>query len=178
LLGLIAERAAGRSIVDLYHQRLWDPLGLDGVFMPTIEAPAGPVAHARATTALLDPLESPAVLSIGYSAFGLLANAATIARWGHALFTGSVLSDAMQHDMRTLVSAAGNIPGETGAGLGIRSYQYLDRVQYGHSGGATFGSSLLLFDPESGVTVAVVMNQRAGADHFVLAPQLLSIAAE
>jgi len=82
----------------------------------------------------------------------------------------------MQTQMRRLVPAAGNIPGETGAGLGIRSYQYLGRIQYGHSGGSSFGSSLLLFDPESGVTVVVAMNQRGGADHFVLAPRLLELA--
>lgn len=177
LLSLIAERATGRPIVDLYRQRVWSPLELTAVFMPAVEDPPGPIAHARATTALLDPLEYPAILSIGQGAFGLMATATTVARYGHALFAGTVLSSDMQEAMRTLVPAAGNIPGETGAGLGIRSYHYLDRTQFGHSGGATFGSSLLLFDPESGVTVAVVMNQGSGADHFVLAPQLLAIAA-
>lgn len=78
--------------------------------------------------------------------------------------------------MRTLVPAAGNIPGETGAGLSIRAYHYLDRTQYGHSGGATAGSSLLLHDPDSGVTVVVIMNQGGGAEHFTLAPRLLEIA--
>jgi hypothetical protein len=74
------------------------------------------------------------------------------------------------------VPAAGNIPGDTGAGLGIRSYQYLDRTQFGHSGGSGMGRRLLLHDPDTGVTVAVVMNQGQGAEHFVLAPQLLAIA--
>ena len=46
-----------------------------------------------------------------------------------------------------------------------------------HSGGMAFGSSLLLFDPESGVTVAVLMNQGQNAGHFQLAPQLLALAA-
>jgi CubicO group peptidase (beta-lactamase class C family) len=82
----------------------------------------------------------------------------------------------MQAAMRDLVPAAGNIPGESGAGLGIRGYMFFDRVQYGHSGGGGFCSSLLLFDPESGVTVVVIMNQALGAQHFELAPRLLSIA--
>ena len=38
------------------------------------------------------------------------------------------------------------------------------------------GSSLLLHDPATGVTVAVVINQGPGADHVVLAPQLLELA--
>lgn len=177
LLGLVAERATGRTIVDLYRQRLWAPLDLQEIFLPGLEDPPRPVANAVGAAGLVAPMEQMSVLSIGHSAFGLLASARDTARWGHALFSGHVVSAEMQAAMRELVPAAGNIPGESGAGLGIRSYSYFDRVQYGHSGGAAFGSSLLLHDPGSRVTVAVLMNQGQGADHFVLAPRLLQIAA-
>jgi D-alanyl-D-alanine carboxypeptidase len=176
LLGQVAERATGRPVLDLYRQRLWGPLALSGIFMPGLEDPPAPVAMALASWGLDAPLDRMSLLSIGHSAFGLLADAGTIARWGHALFGGRVISEAMQQEMRTLVPAAGNILGETGAGLGIRSYEYLGRTQFGHSGGASFGSSLLLFDPDTGVTVVVIMNQGQGAQHFALAPGLLRIA--
>lgn len=176
LLGQIAEAATGRSIVELYRQRLWAPLGLDEIFMPGVQDPPGPVAVAQTNGQRFQPLDHLSVLSIGNSAFGLLATARTVARWGHALFAGSVISAERQAEMRTLIPAAGNIAGETGSGLGIRGYAYLDRAQIGHSGGATFGTSLLLFDPSTGVSVAVVMNQAGGADHFTLAPRLLEIA--
>jgi D-alanyl-D-alanine carboxypeptidase len=178
LLGQVAEAATGRSIVDLYHQRLWDPLRLSEIFLPGHEPPAGPVAPALASSGgIVAPLDNLSLLSIGHSAFGVFSNARTVARWGHELFAGSVISSRMQQEMRALVPAAGNIPGESGAGLGIRGYGYLGRSQYGHSGGAPYGSSLLLHDPASGVTVAVLMNQGQGADHFTLAPELLEIAA-
>lgn len=177
LLGRVAEAATGRPVVELYRQRLWNPLELTGVFMPVVDPPPGPVAMAAGRGGVFAPLDSPALLSIGQAAFGLYADAITVARWGRALFAGGVLSAERQAEMRTLVPAAGNIPGETGAGLGIRGYQYLDRTQFGHSGGMAFGSSLLLFDPESGVTVAVLMNQGQNAGHFQLAPQLLALAA-
>jgi len=176
LLGRVGEVATGRPIVELYRQRLWAPLELHGVFMPGVEEPPGPVAVAAGRGGVFLPLDFPALLSIGQAAFGLYADAATVARWGRALFTGAVVSAERQAEMRALVPAAGNIPGETGAGLGIRGYHYLDRDQLGHSGGMAFGSSLLLFDPESGVTVAVLMNQGQNAGHFQLAPQLLAIA--
>jgi D-alanyl-D-alanine carboxypeptidase len=95
---------------------------------------------------------------------------------GRALFTGEVFGEDMQALMLDFVPAAGNIRGEPGAGLGIRKYSYLGREQWGHSGGSPAGSSLLFFDPDSGVTVAVLMNQGRGAEHFTLAPRLLSIA--
>jgi D-alanyl-D-alanine carboxypeptidase len=176
LLGLIAERATGRPIAELYRQRLWTPLALTGVFMPGIDDPPGPVAVAAGRGGVFAPLDQLSLLSIGQAAFGLYADAATIASWGHAFFSGTVVSPERQAEMRELVPAAGNIPGETGAGLGVRGYHYLDRPQIGHSGGMAFGSSLLLFDPASGVTVVVLMNQGQNAGHFLLAPQLLEIA--
>jgi D-alanyl-D-alanine carboxypeptidase len=177
LLGQVAEAVTGRSIVDLYHRRLWDPLGLTEIFLPGYEPPAGPVAPALSAAGVVAPLDHLSLLSTGNSAFGLLSNARTLARWGNQLFTGHVISDLMQQQMRTLVPAAGNIPGESGAGLGIRSYDYLGRTEIGHSGGCPYGSSLLLHDPETRVTVVVLMNQGQGADHYTLAPRLLEIAA-
>lgn len=176
VLGQVAEAATGTPIVELYHLRLWGPLGLTGIFLPGHEAPAGPVARALSGTGTVSPLDHIGLLSTGNSAWGLMADARSVARWGHELFQGRVLSTAMQREMRALVPAAGSIPGESGVGLGIRSYSYLGRTQIGHSGGSPFGSSLLLHDPAFGVTVAVLMNQGPGADHFVLAPRLLEIA--
>ncbi len=176
LLGLVAERAAGRPIEALYDE-LWHEVGLTEVWFPTTTTPPGPVATASTTFGVVDPLDYPAILTGANTAFGMLATARDIARWGRALFAGSVLTPASEAAMRTLVPAAGNIPGESGAGLGIRSYHYLGRTQYGHSGGSQFGSSLLLFDPDTGITVVVVMNQGVGADHFQLAPELLELAA-
>jgi D-alanyl-D-alanine carboxypeptidase len=177
VLGLIAERATGRSIVDLYHQRLWTPLGLDEIFFPGFEAPSEPVASVFGTNGLFVPMTRISQLTTGNTAGGLFGTARHVAAWGHALFTGSLLSPDLQAQMRQLVPAAGNIPGESGAGLGIRGYAYFDRVQYGHSGGGGFGNSLLLHDPETGITVVVMMNQALDTQHFDLAPRLLQIAS-
>jgi D-alanyl-D-alanine carboxypeptidase len=177
VLGQIVERTTGRDIVEVYRQRLWEPLDLTDVFMPGFGDPPAPVAAALRAGSVVNPLDEPARITVGHSAFGLLSNAATVAKWGRALFSCHLVSPAMQREMRTLTPAPGSIPGETGVGLGIRSYGYFERTQLGHSGGAAFGSSLLLFDPASGVTVAVLMNQAANANHFTLAPALLEIAA-
>lgn len=179
LLGLVAEAATGESITDLYHDRLWSPLGLTEIFLPGHESAPGPVATAwRGSPAdeQVTPLEEISLLTIGNSAFGLFSNARTVARWGRALFTGQVFGSAMRSEMLEIVPAAGNIPGEAGAGLGIRTYAYLGGQQWGHSGGSPLGSSLLLYDAQSGITVAVLMNQGRDADHFELAPKLLEIA--
>ncbi len=182
LLGMIASVVTDQSITELYHERLWQPQGLDEIFLPGLEEPTGPVARAwagkRSEQEEIDPLELTSLITIGNSAFGLFSNARTVARWGRALFAGNVLGTEMRSEMLDFVPAAGNIPGESGAGLGIRRYSYLDREQWGHSGGSPLGSSLMLYDPTTGVTVAVLMNQGRGADHFALAPQLLSVVTD
>lgn len=176
VLGHILEQVTGKPVTTLYHERLWDPMGLKEIFLPGHESAPVPMADVRVASGWVNPAQRMASLSAGHAAFGLMSNAQTVARWGRALFTGTVLSATMQGAMRTLVPAAGNIPGESGAGLGIRAYTYHGRQQLGHSGGSPEGSSLLLYDVTTGITVAVVMNQGSGAAHFVLAPELLALA--
>ncbi|MGE3615637.1 MAG: serine hydrolase domain-containing protein [Gemmatimonadales bacterium] len=175
LLGMVAERAGGQPIETRYAE-LWDAIGEHEIWFPGPTAPPGPVATARTNQGEAEPLDRMAFFTGANTAFGMLATARAVAHWGRELFTGTILTAGSQAAMRTLVPAAGNIPGESGAGLGIRSYGYLGRTQFGHSGGSPYGNSLLLFDPATGITVMVVMNQGAGADHFLLAPELLRIA--
>lgn len=176
LLGEVAEHVTGESIVSLWQTRLWDRFGVSEVFLPLVQSAPGPVALAATSFGVVSPLDYPALASVGGTAFGLMATARAIATWGHALFAGAVLSGSMQQQMRAMVPAAGNIPGESGAGLGIRGYTYLGHSQIGHSGGSSFGSALLLHDPSTSVTVAVLVNQSQGAGHFDLAPALLGAA--
>jgi D-alanyl-D-alanine carboxypeptidase len=176
LLAEVAQEVTGRTLLAGLHERLWGPLGLDEMFLPGLESPPGPVAAAWGRTGAVAPLGRMSSVSAGNAAFGVFATARAVSRWGRALFEGQVVSPRMQKEMRRAVPAVGDIPGETGSGLGIRTYGYLGRLQLGHSGGASLGSSLLLHDPERRVTVTVLMNQGEGADHFSLGPLLLDLA--
>ncbi len=177
LLARIAEKVTGKPIHRLYRERLWEPLKLTEIFFAGHEPASGPVARAFGATGVVQPLDNLSRISAGHGAGAVFATARTVAQWGRSLFTGSVVSPETQRALRSLVPAAGNIPGESGAGLAIRGYNFLGRQQYGHSGGAVLGNSLMLYDPTSGVTVAVLTNQGSQADHFVLAPRLLEIAS-
>ena len=179
LLGMIGAKAGGRPITELWTERLWAPLGLEQIFLPGYQEPPGPVAmswYGPRSDAEVAPLEHMALLTMGNGAFGLFSNADTVARWAHELFNGGAFGEAMGSEMLQFVPAAGNIRGESGAGLGIRKYDYLGREQWGHSGGSPLGTSLVIHDEQTGITVAVLMNQGSNADHFTLAPRLLEIA--
>ena len=110
----------------------------------------------------------------------LFTSARTLAIWGEALFT-DFLSPSLRAEMLTDVPDDGGIPGQVGAGLGVRKYNYLGRTQWGHSGASGDGGGMLLYDEASGITVALVYNQNVAShdhSHFTLAPLLLQIALE
>jgi D-alanyl-D-alanine carboxypeptidase len=182
LLGMVAESAGGVEVAAQWRARFWGPLGLDEVFLPPDEPPLGSVANAwvggsAATQREVEPLANVAAFSARWAAFGLVASPRDVARWARALFAGNVLGPAARREMLTVVPA-GEAGFETGWGLGVRRYGYLGREQWGHSGAADEGSSLVLHEPSSGVTLAVAMNQSPashGSSHFLLAGELLRI---
>lgn len=177
ILARVAEHVTGQPMHRLLRERLWAPSRLTEIFMVGHEPAPGPVPRAYSLWGHVQPLDDLSRITVGHGAGAVYASARAVARWGRALFGDSLLSPATQRAMRTLVPAAGNIPGESGAGLGIRGYDFGGRRQLGHSGGSPFGSSLMLYDPDRRITVAVLTNQATGADHFVLAPALLELAS-
>jgi CubicO group peptidase (beta-lactamase class C family) len=99
-----------------------------------------------------------------------------VARWGRALFAGNVIGPEMRRQMLEFVPASGNVAVETGSGLGVRRYGYDGREQWGHSGAADEGSSILIYDPALAITIALAMNQSPAShasSHFALAGDLL-----
>jgi D-alanyl-D-alanine carboxypeptidase len=184
LLGLVAEAASRRRVAELWRERLWGPLALDEVFLPPDEAARGSVAHAwvgssAATMRETDPLRNVAGFSSGWAAFGLVASPRAVARWGRALFAGDVLGPSAREQMLQFVPPESTTRVESGSGLGVRRYAYGGREQWGHSGASPEGSSIFLFEPASGLTVAVAMNQSPAthaSSHFTLAGDLLRVA--
>ena len=184
VLGLVAEAASGMEIAALWRARFWGRLGLAEVFLPEAEPARGSVANAwvgGASTSLreVDPLANVAGFSARWAAFGLVASPRDVARWARSLFAGAVLEAGTRREMLTFVPPSGEIGVETGSGLGVRRYQYGSREQWGHSGAADEGSSIVLYEPASAVTLALAMNQSPashGSSHFALAGELLRIA--
>jgi D-alanyl-D-alanine carboxypeptidase len=183
VLGLAAEAAGGHPIAAQWRERFFGPLGLREVFLPPDEPARGAVANAwvgsASATDETDPLRNVAGFSSRWAAFGLVASPRDVARWSQKLFAGGVLEPATRQQMLQFVPAAGTIPQETGSGLGVRRYLYGNREQWGHSGASPEGSSIVLHEPASGLTVAVAMNQSPAthaSSHFALVGQLLAAA--
>ena len=186
LLGMIAEAVTGSTVHEQLRSRFWDPLGLANIFLGGRETPPGLVAGSR-NGPFGGPLEDfamyagPALSSIGWTASGINSTAGDVARWAAALFGGQFHSPTMMAEIRTTVVDTQNIPGQIGAGLGVRHYNYLGRDVWGHSGVTSNGSALVLYDQATGITVVAAINQNAGSHgskHFPIAIALLSLALE
>ena len=93
---------------------------------------------------------------------------------------GSLFSSGLMSEILTAIpDNNGFIPGQIGAGLGVRRYNYLGREQWGHSGATSGSNSLLIWDRQSGIVVAIQINASGnvhGSQHFWIGPALLQRA--
>jgi D-alanyl-D-alanine carboxypeptidase len=142
LLGLVIERITRSSLDDELQARLLEPLGL---------------SHTRVLTGAADdggPL-APAWATIFWASGAMTASAADLARWGDALYDGSVLGDASGDAMIKL--------NQDDYGLGAQRIKVPGAIGYGHTGMLNTYTTILVYLPKQDVTVALLVN-RTGVD--------------
>ena len=186
LLGLVAERATGKPLAELYRDRLIDPMGLRSTHLQGYEPPVGPISHgydfySLAPTAVpidwsdgTSVMPFTAVATAAWAAGGLASTAADLARWARALYGGSALSRASLRAMESVAEAqrlkAPQAYGYALQRLGIGRFATL-----GHSGRLGGYKSAMRYVPDQGVAVVVLTNQdRYDPDRIVR--ELLDIA--
>ena len=182
LSGILAEAATGETMPSLLRNRILDPLGMRESAVLFFEEPTSPVAATwRGTPGNLvssADLQTTAGHTILWPQTVLSAEA--LLRFAQGLF-GELLDPATRAAMLTAVPDDGKIPGQVGAGIGIREYNYLGRTQWGHSGSQGAGSGFVVWDEASGVIVSVLYNQNGSShrsSHFWLVPELLRLALD
>lgn len=182
LLGRIVEIESGHSLADFMREELFGERS--SMWLAGFGQPPAPLATqwARATDgSLINMNQTLFGPSLFTSRREVHASAAALAAFTEDLFLGDVLSAELRQALFEIVPDNGAIPGQTGGGLGIRRYQLIGRTLYGHSGGTPNSSAFLLFDPASGISVAVSVNQGGGLhnqSHFQTAPALLQAAID
>jgi hypothetical protein len=81
----------------------------------------------------------------------MVSNAADLARWGDALYDGSVLRPDLREAMLDV--------NEDDYGLGAQRLELAGRVGYGHTGLLNTDTTLLFHVPSRNVTVAMLVNR-------------------
>ena len=165
LVGLLIERATGKSLYSEVRERLLAPLELDGVVPADSRSVPGLVqGHAGSQ----DPLGLPDRVLDAQGRFcinpqfewaggGFATTGGDLARWGCALYAGNVLDDAQRAAMLTGEEAPELGKGvRYGLGAILRTTEHGPAV--GHSGFFPGYMSELRFWPEHGIAVAVQVN--------------------
>ena len=141
LLGMALERATGKTLAELMHTELLDPLGLGHTFLQSEDKATGTLAHGY-----LGPPSAPKDVSVGQAMLpyvsvataagasgGFASTAADIARWGAALYSGQVLDAASLADMTNLAATRPYHP-TFAYGLGVEQLPVAGRLAWGHRG--------------------------------------------
>ena len=182
LLGLVIERATHSTVGRELHRRLLPRSTFDRIVFQGEDRPRGAVAvgymDLDGDPELESTLNNPYVPStseatIAWASGNLLASADDLARAGDGLFRGDLLSARSRREMTHWVKALD--PPEYGLGLGRD--ELAGEEVWGHSGDIVGFHSDLWYVPESGVTVAALINYQAGGestDKHRLAEELIS----
>jgi D-alanyl-D-alanine carboxypeptidase len=188
LLGLIAERLAGRSLAAELRARFFEPLGLSSAFYQGVERSAATLPTAyRYSSAALDAVPRDvtdgtsirpftALTTAAGAAGSIAASAPDVARWAQALYGGTVLPAA---DLQSMIDDATHtltLKPHAPYGLGVQVYEINGRVAYGHGGRLVGAQSVMRYFPSEGLTIVVLTNE-SRFDPSPVAADLLAVVA-
>ena len=150
LLGLIAARASGETIPELYRANIFEPFGLASAAYDPQGPITGPHASGYTLAAGRDPVDATAAHGGIGAEGGVVANAADTARFLTSLMRGEILEPSWVERLRTGLFWRGGEGGPCGQA-------------YGHSGaGAGFKANVLV-SAEGGRVAVLLLNGRRDA---------------
>ena len=182
ILGMLIEQITGRTLAQEMRQRLFEPLGLAATFFAPDEPVDGIQAHAYSASTDL----SRASMSFAFATANLVSTVEDVQRFAQALFDGQVLQPETLATMSRFVDGKGqyNMPA-LAYGLGLMRNQLpvgpgpdgharppAVSTVLGHTGGWGGFRSAVWYAPESGITIALGLNQ-ADTDPNILATQVV-----
>jgi D-alanyl-D-alanine carboxypeptidase len=183
LLGMIAqEHSVGKLPLNtLLKNTFFNRLGIDAILAPQDVFPPADIAHPYDDAVVFGfpgvPLGSfmdfsvaiknvdptyDLYLGIGkgtWAAGGIIATAANLAKWGHALYDDK--GAAVTPTVRTTLKNSATTDGAYGYGINYNDFTYTDSTiggEYSHGGSAPGYRTLLVYEKAKGITVAIITN--------------------
>jgi D-alanyl-D-alanine carboxypeptidase len=178
LLGMVIEAETGKSVAQVFSERFFAPLGLEGTYFQSDSAPPDGAARGYVPTAdgnrAIDdgttwrPTQSEA--TVVFAAGGVVGPVLDICHWGRSLFTGGVLSD------ESLALLTDYAPHPDGAyGLGTRTREFDGIRMFGHTGALRGYNAAMWHLTTLDLTVCVMTN-RTRIDANKITDALLEVA--
>jgi D-alanyl-D-alanine carboxypeptidase len=184
ILGMLVEQVTGQPLADVMRQRIFEPVGLTHTFFAPDAAMEGQLAQGYVD----DSDRVNLSMTFVYATGNIITTAEDLQRFGEALFMGDLLSPESRATMTTVVETGGAyaMP-ELQYGLGVMRARLnvgptVDGAPrpeeastvLGHIGGLAGFRSAVWWVPESGITIALGLNQ-ANVDPNVLARDVLEV---
>lgn len=98
--------------------------------------------------------------------------------WAYQLYEGNALTEASKSKMLDFLFIDTGTPIFDGYGLGVRRINLAGRETWGHTGGMRGYGSYMLYEPTSGVSIAMLNNQSRSENgpllRFELVEELLA----
>lgn len=162
ILGMLVEAVTGNPLAAEMRQRIFEPLGLEGTFFLPDEEIQGTFASGYALTTV----QRNVGMSFAFATANLVSTVEDVQTFARALFAGNLVSAESRAQMLTFVGGKGqyNMP-SLAYGLGVmRNVLPVERspdqsTVYGHIGGFGGFRSAVWHAPESGITIALGVNQ-------------------
>lgn len=177
-LGLIVQRVTGRRYVTELRRRLLVPHRLARTFLDKREPVPGERAHGYidingdgTAEDLTRMVPNTSFITAAWAAAGIVATAEDVARWGHALYGGRVVTGALYDELTRWVERGDGRQ----YGLGVLREPVGGPTLLGHRGNGAGYSAALWHEPASGMTVSVLSNAH-GLDLTTVARALLRAA--
>ena len=194
--GLLIEEITGNEAHEELRRRVYEPLGLDNIFLPPGERPPNPVVHGYAVGELktvlnaipateqyrdvgeigeyydMSVIPQEAITSAGWTGGGIEAQSADVAAIFRGIFDGTLLSDEMIAELTTT-----NPYSDYGLGLTVGTD--LDQTAYSHGGGVPGFRSHAVYWPDLDIALAMSANAvPIEPDVGVLAERILAVLTE
>ncbi len=193
LLGAIIETVTGKPVEQQFRDRFFSPLQLSSMYFDGREAignrgvlvaphdnisPFDPIFQLTGQPTFPDAYTNisrfplTGIVSLAFTSGGIVSNIADLAEWGNDLYNGKATSESTLSQMLQSISAT---PDEDGDRLGfgiILSNKISGKYDFiGHDGNAPGYRSILFYQPQKKLTLALMTNYH-GANLYDVAKKL------
>jgi D-alanyl-D-alanine carboxypeptidase len=161
LLGMIIEKASGKSYADYLHEHIFQPLGMSATRYGNLR----PIIARRAAGYTLDDGElvndDPLSMTAPGAAGALVSNVLDLIKWHQALEAGQLLSAKSYEAMYQATKLADGTTQPYGYGWGLSDVAGHRKIS--HGGGINGFSTMIARYPQDRLAV-IVLSNTAGAD--------------
>lgn len=199
VLGAMIEIATGKAVEQHFRERFFTPLELNSIYLGVRETqPAGtllasphdnlspfnPIFQLTGQPTFPDAYTNVSafpftgIVSLAFTGGGLVTNISDLAEWGNSLFGGRATSQSTIDQMVNSISATPDPDGDY-LGYGIfRTTKISDHdVFIGHDGSAPGYFSIMFYQPDRKMTIAILTNY-GGAKRYAVAKALFEALPE